>query len=261
MHEIASQPSFGYFTTALLATAAVALSSGTQFLVIGLRHQRELMYQAYAVLCICIAALALSNVLLDCATTLAQATLALRLMYASSIFSFPAFIVFVSTYTRKPVSRFAFGVILMVATGFFWFDLRAPYGLHASLSAGAPLVLPWGESLFTLKVQPSVASQAFHSLTYVVFLWALLRSWRFYRGGQARPGLLLSICLLVQFTAMLWGDIVIDIFDQPYPYLDAFAFLPFVLLMGVSLASQLRARTLQLEQTTLELRAEAETRR
>jgi diguanylate cyclase (GGDEF)-like protein len=261
MHEIASLPSFGYFTAALLATAAVALSSGMQFLVIGLRHQRELMYQAYAVLCICIAALALSNVLLDCAATLAQATLALRLMYASSIFSFPAFIVFVSTYTRKPVGRIVFGVILVVATGLFWFDLRAPYGLHAGLSAGAPMVLPWGESLFTLEVQPSIGSHVFHALTYLVFLWALRRSWKFYRDGQARPGLLLGICLLVQFFAMLWGDIAVDIFDQPYPYLDAFAFLPFVLLMGVSLASQLRARTLQLEQTTLELRAEAETRR
>lgn len=261
MHEVASQSGFGYFTAALLATAAVALSSGMQFLVIGLRHQREPMYQAYAVLCMCISALALSNAMLDCATTLPQAALALRVMYASSILSFPAFAVFVSTYTGKPVGRITFGIILALAMGFFWLNLQSSYGLHAGLSQGAPMILPWGESLFTLVVQPSTSSHVFHVLAYLVFLWALYRSWKHYRKGPSRPGLLLGACLLAQFFALLWGDIAVDMLKQPLPYLDAFAFLPFVLLMGVSLASQLRARTLQLEQTTRELRAEAEIRR
>jgi|GEM_PF-1498350 len=261
MHDIASHPGFGYFTAALLATAAVALSSGMQFLVIGLRHQREPMYQAYAMLCVCIAALALGNAMLDSATGMPQAVLAVRVMYAASTLSFPAFVVFVSTYTGKPVGRLAFGGVLVLAMGFFWVNLRAPHGLHAVLEPATPMLLPWGESLFMLSAQPSAGSHIFHALTYVAFVWALYRSWRLYRHGPQRPALLLGACLLAQFLALLWGDVVVDMLGQPVPYVDAFAFLPFVLLMGVSLASQLRARTLQLEQTTRELRAEADIRR
>src|SRR3546814_10546338 len=48
---------------------------------------------------------------------------------------------------------------------------------------------------------------------------------------------------------------------MPCPSIDAFAFLSFVLLMGLSLAGQMRAHTLQLERTASELRGEADIRR
>lgn len=262
MQGVADQLSFGCFTAALLATAAVALASGMQFLVIGLRQRREPMYLAYAVLCVCLALLAASNAILNTATSVPRAILSLRVMCAAAILSFPAIVIFVSTYTGRPTSRLARATVVVLFLGLFWLNLESPYSLlYTDLHRGDPLVLPWGESLFTLEGRASTWGYIFHGLTYVVFLWALYSSLKQYLGGQRRPSILLGICLLIQFFALLWGDIAIDALKLPYPYLDTFAFLPFVLLMGLSLASQLRTRTLQLERTTRELRAEAETRR
>ncbi|MGP1666547.1 MAG: GGDEF-domain containing protein, partial [Rhodanobacter sp.] len=246
---------------ALLATAAIALVSGLQFLVIGLRQQREPMYLAYAVLCLCLALLAFSNAMLGIASTVAGATVALRLMCSAAIVSFPSIFVFISTYTGKPVSRMTLSAVAVLSAFFLWLNLTSAHTLlYTSLQQGEPLILPWHESLYTLTGASSVQGDIFHACTYAVFLWGLYRSWIQYKTGEHWSGALLGTCLFIQFAALLWGDIAIDAMGLPYPYADSFAFLPFVLLMAVSLASQLRSRTLQLEQITLKLRAEAETR-
>jgi diguanylate cyclase (GGDEF)-like protein len=253
---------FGYFTTALLAAAAVALASGLQFLVIGLRQRRESMYLSYAMLCLCIATLALANTLLDVSTSMQQATLALRVMCGAAVLAFPALVVFVGTYTGKSVSRPVLLIVCALAAWFFALNLASPYGmLDTSLRRGAPTVLFWGETLFTVDGTRSIWGHAFYWLSYVAFFWTIYRAARQYLDGQKMSGLLLALCLLIQFSALLWGGIVVDTLGYPYPHLDVFAFLSFVLLMGLSLSTQLRLHTLQLERTALELRAEAETRR
>jgi diguanylate cyclase (GGDEF)-like protein len=262
MQYVANHLAFGYFTAALLATAAVALAAGIQFLVIGLRQRREPAHLAFAMLCLCVATLAFFSALLDVADTLAEAILALRILCAAAVLSFPALVMFVGYYTGKPVNRHAFGIVCALALWFFWLNLQSPYGmLDTSLHEGMPTVLPWGESLFTLEGTPSPWSHAFRWLSYVAFVWALYRAARQYLQGQRLRGAMLGICLSIQFLALLWGAIVVNMLGKPYPSLDAFAFLSFVLLMGLSLASQLHSHTLQLERTARELRAEAETRR
>ncbi len=262
MLGVAGPVYFGYFDVALLATAAVALASGMQFLVIGLRHRREAVHLAFAWWCLSIAVLALSSAWLDGATTNEQAIRALRCMVGAAALSFPALVLFVNNYTGKAIRGVAFNVVCAAALVFFLINLYSPYTLfYTSLNLGRPLVLPWGETLSSIEGAASTWGRAFHALSYTVFAWALYRATRQYLHGQRMAGLLLGVCLLVQFAALLWGDIVVDTLQRPYPYLDPFAFLPFVLLMGLSLATQLRARTLQLEQTTRDLRAEADTRR
>ncbi len=262
MQGVAGQIYFGYFDAALLATAAIALASGLQFLVIGLRHRREAMHLAFAWWCLSIAVLALSSAWLDNAATTVQAVRALRFMCGAAALSFPALVMFVSNYTGKPIRGVPFDVVCAVALAFFLINIYSPYTLfYTSLDLGSPTVLPWGETLSSVEGTASTWAHLFHALSYAIFIWALYRATRQYQRGQRVPGLLLGICLLVQAAALLWGDVVVDTLQRPYPYLDPFAFLPFVLLMGLSLASQLHSRTLQLEQTTRELRAEADTRR
>jgi diguanylate cyclase (GGDEF)-like protein len=262
VQEVAGQAGFGYFTAALLATAAVALASGLQFVVIGLRQRREPVYLSFGVLCLCIAGLALSNTMLDTASTMQQATVALRIMCATAVLAIPALVMFVGTYTGKPVSRAVFAIVCALALWFFWLNLRSPYSvIESSLRKGVPTVLPWGESIFTVEGTRSFWGEAFYWLSYVAFVWTLFRAGKQCLGPRRLPGILLGICLLIQFSALLWGSIVVETLDYSYPRLDVFAFLSFVLLMGLSLSSQLRLHTLQLEQTTHELRAEAETRR
>jgi diguanylate cyclase (GGDEF)-like protein len=258
---LAGPSGFGYFTAALLATAAVALASGLQFLVIGLRQRREPVYLSFALLCLCIAGLSLSDALLVVADTMPQATFAFRITCAMAVLSIPALIMFVGTYTGRPVGRVAFAIVCVLTLWLFLLNLKMPYGVfETSLGKDTPTVLPWGESLFRINGHRSIWGQIFYWLSYLVFLWTLFRAGRRCLSTPRLPGILLGLCLLIQFAALLWGSVVVDTFGYPYPRLDVFAFLSFVLLMGLSLAGQLHSRTLQLERTTHELRTEAETR-
>lgn len=254
---------FGYYSTALIAMAGLALASGVQFAVIGLWRQREPVYLSYAMLCLCIAGLGFFNARLDTATTLPAAVAALRAMITWALLSFVPWVVFVRAYTRRAGAnpRLLWATAALTAW-FIWINLSTPDTLlFSDLGGGAPIVLPWGEALFTLTGRPSPWGWLFHMFSYAVFVWALLRAWVQYREGERLRATLLGVCLLAQFAALLWGDLIVDALGYRYPYLDTFAFLPFVLLMGLSLAAQLHQRTLQLEQATHRLEAEGETRR
>jgi diguanylate cyclase (GGDEF)-like protein len=260
--DVVAHLSFGYFTAALLATAAVAFATGIQFLVISARQRRDPTHLAFAMLCLCVATLAFANAVMDAANDFALAILSLRVMCAAALLSFPALMLFVGSYTGRAVNRYLLGAVCVLSLWLFWLNLRAPYALlDIRMTEGAPLVFPWGESLYTLKGVPSIWAQVFRAFGYVVFLWALYRAARQYLQGQRLRGALLGACLLVQFLALLWGVIVVDTLGMPYPSIDVFAFLSFVLLMGLSLAGQMRTHTMQLERTASELRAEAEIRR
>ena len=170
--------------------------------------------------------------------------------------------VFVGCYTGRPANRRVLAVVCLAALVMFGLNLVQPYTVFDStLQAGAPVLLPWGESLFTLDGKRSIGGDVFRWASYAIFAWALYRAARQYRDGQRWRGAMLGLCLLIQTGALLWGAIVVSTLGKPYPPLDAFAFLSFVLLMGISLAGQLHTHTLQLEHTTIELRAEAEIRR
>jgi diguanylate cyclase len=258
----ASPITFGYYTAALVATAGIALASGTQFAVVGLWRRREAMYLSYASLCLCIAILAFANALLHTATSLAMATGALRTMIGSAAISFLPFVIFIRAYTGGPPQPRLQVAVGVLASLFVWLNLAQPGTLFFTrLAPGTGIALPWGERLYDVAGTASPWGLLFHALTYVAFLWALARAVKQMRGGEGLRGALLAICLLAQFAALLWGDVVVDALDHHYPYLDAFSFLPFVLLMGLSLAAQLHQRTVQLEQTTRRLEAEAHTRR
>ncbi len=262
MHDAAIHLTFGCFTAALLATAAVALAAGVQFLVIGLRQRFEPTYLAFAALCICIATLAVANALLDVAHDLDMAITALRVMCAAALLSLPALVLFVGGYTSRTVDRRAFIAVCALTLLLFGINLQSPYTLlDTFLQEAPPTVLPWGESLFTLEGTPSTWSHVFRWFSYAIFVWALYRAARQYLGGQRLRGALLGGCLLIQFLTLLWGMVVVSTMGKPYPSLDAFAFLFFVLLMGATLAGQIHAHAVQLERTAAELRIEAQTRR
>ncbi|HEU4671053.1 MAG TPA: EAL domain-containing protein [Dyella sp.] len=261
MVEAAGHAVFGYYTAALVATACIAVTSSIQFLIIGLRQQRDRLYLSYAMLCLSIACLSFSNALFGLAHEQARAVQMLRVMCASAAVSFPFFFTFVGTYTRRPLGSRTLLTITAIAVAFVVYNQLSPGTMFYSHISGVQSTeLPWGEWTTKVNGVPSPVGWSFHLLTYLAFAWALLMTALQFRGGDRAPAVLLGLCLLTQFAALLWGDIVIDLMGMPYPYVDAFSFLPFVLLMGLSMASQLHQRTLQLERTTRHLRAEATTR-
>ena len=253
---------FGYYTAALVATAGIALASGVQFAVIGLWRRRATIYLSYAALCFCVATLAFANALMHTASSLDVATSALRTMISAAAISFLPFVIFIRAYTGGPMQPRLLLAVGATCAFFTWLNLELPGTVFFTrLAPGTGIDLPWGERLYDLTGTPSVWGTLFHALTYIAFLWALSRAVRQMRAGEGLRGALLTICLLAQFAALLWGDVVVDALEHHYPYVDAFSFLPFVLLMGLSLATQLHQRTVQLEQTTRRLEAEAHIRR
>ncbi|HEX5305637.1 MAG TPA: EAL domain-containing protein [Dyella sp.] len=261
MEEAAAHAVFGYYTAALVATACIAVTSSIQFILIGMRQQRDRLYLSYAFLCLCIAGLAFFNALLGLAQAQHRAVEMLRGMCGAAALSFPFFFTFVSGYTGRPLKRRTLGVITAVCLGFAVLNQLAPGTMfYAHISGIQAAELPWGEWVTKINGVPSPLGWTFHLLTYLAFAWALAMVAMQFRRGDRQPAMLLGLCLTIQFAALLWGDIAIDLMGMPYPYVDAFSFLPFVLLMGLSMASQLHQRTMQLEQTTRRLRAEANTR-
>lgn len=261
MGDTAAHAVFGYYTAALVATACIALTSSLQFVLIGLRPPRDRTYLAYAALCLCIAVLSFSNAALGLATEMASAIAAIRVMCVAAALYFPPFFVFISGYTGRRISRRTLTLVVVLALAFLVLNLIQPgtmlFSHISGLQAGE---LPWGEWVSKLNGVPSPAGWTFHILTYLAFSWALAMAVAQYGRGDRLPAALLGGCLLIQFAALLWGDLVIDVLGHPYPYLDAFSFLSFVLLMSLSMAGQLYQRTLQLERATQRLHDEAETR-
>lgn len=262
MQSVAGSLTFGYFTAALLATAAIALATGLQFLLIGVRQRNDSTPLAFSLFCLCLATLAFSNALMGAASTLAVAILALRILCGAAIVALPALLLFVGCYTARPANRYVWWAVLALSLWLFLLNLISPSSaFDTHLSAGEPVVLPWGESLFTLKGTRATGGTVFRWLASAVFVWTLYRAVRQYLDGQRLRGALLGACLLLQFVAFLWTAIAVTTLGQPYPGVDSFAFLSFVLLMAALLAGQMHSHTLRLERTARDLRAEAETRR
>lgn len=259
----ASTPlSFGYFTVALLAIATLAFASSLQFLVVGIRERNDSTHLAFSALCACIAVFAFGNALMNAATSLAFATIALRVVVGAAVIAVPTMAIFVGCYTRKPLNRYGLTLLWAISLWLFWRNLQQPFGvMNVVLDEGMPLVLPWGESLFVFQGEPSWWGQAFRWLSSAVFVWALYRAARQFMDGQRLRGAMLGLCLSIQFLALLWGYIAVNTLGMRAPSLDAFAFPSFVLLMGLSLADQMHRHWLQLERTAGALQTEAEVRR
>ena len=255
--------SFGYFVTALIATAVVAAGAGLQFLLIGWRQKHDRTPLAFAALCVCAAMLAFGRAGVYSAQTHEQTLLALRILAGAALLALPALMFFVASYTGKPMRRPLVLLLLLATLAMSVLNLVEPGTVfYASVQPGALVRLPWGESLQGIDGTRSTSGRVFYAFCYAVFAWTFYRAARqCATQGQRLRGAMLLACLLVQFLALLWSVVVIDAMNRPYPATDAFAFLSFVLLMGLSLVEQMRMHTVQLERTTAQLRAEAATRR
>ncbi|MBD8872390.1 EAL domain-containing protein [Rhodanobacter sp. DHB23] len=262
MPAATSFANFGYFATALIATAAVAVAAGIQFLLVGWRRGGDRTSQAFAVLCLCVATLAFGRAGVYSAQTLPHAMLALRVLAGAVLLALPALMFFVAGYTNRPMPRRLAVAVLLLTLGMSVLNLFEPGTvMYASVQAAAPLQLPWGETLYAIDGTRSASGRVFYWLCYAAFAWTFYRALRQCAAHDQRlRGAMLLACLLVQFLALLWSTVVIDAMGRPYPATDAFAFLSFVLLMGLWLVGQMRTHTAQLERTAAQLRAEAATR-
>ena len=89
--------------------------------------------------------------------------------------------------------------------------------LFSQISGMQASELPWGEWISKLNGVPSPIGWTFHMLTYLAFAWALAMVARQFLRGERLAAALLGSCLVVQFAALLWGDLVIDVMGKPVP--------------------------------------------
>ncbi|HET8763764.1 MAG TPA: EAL domain-containing protein, partial [Rhodanobacter sp.] len=261
MHGANNPVVFGYFTAALLATAAVAFAAGIQFLLVGVRQKSDRTPLAFALLCLCAAVLAAARAGVYVSSTLSGATLALRVVAGSALVAFPLLMSFVAHYTSRRIPRGVFAAAVVLAGVLFWINLWTPFTvLDDALHVGPRLQLPWGESLYGIEGARSFTGHVFYGFSYAVFGWAMYAAMRQFHAGQRLRAALLLVCLTLQLLAVVWAAVSVDTLGMPYPAADAFAFLSFVLLMSLSLVGQMHTHTVQLERASEELRHEATTR-
>lgn len=255
--------SFGIFNVALVATAGVVFAAGILGLLLATRERREHTSIAFALLCFAAAAMTLGRVGMYTAGSLPDAISALRFTAGSGLVVLPALMWFVAAYTGRPLGRALTLVVLTLAGVMFFANLWLPWTvLDIAITPAAPLVLPWGEALYQIDTERSWSGRLYYAGSYAVFFWAIWRGLLQYRAGERRRAGLLLACLLVQFLAVLWTLFVVDTMGwSNLPALEAFAFLLFVLLMGLSLVDQMHQHVLTLERTSGQLQLEAQARR
>ncbi len=261
MVPVPAQVTFGYFSVAMLATATVAFAAGVQFLVVGLRQRKGSTALRFAVFCGCITLLAIVRTVYHLAPSLEVAVAALRWLGGVGLVSACALILFVASYTGRPVEKPVVVVVMPVVLLLFLANLFAPATIFAShVVVGTPLVLPWGEALQRLEQTPHWPGAVYAGFIYAVFAWAVYRCIRQYREGQRKQAVMLLVCLGVQLLTVFWSLYMTTVAGWNQPAYIAFAFLLFVMLMALSLIDQIHQRSVELEKTTTALRAEANAR-
>ncbi|WEN13721.1 EAL domain-containing protein [Rhodanobacter sp. AS-Z3] len=160
------------------------------------------------------------------------------------------------------MNRYLLGMLCLLSLGMFWINLSSPYGaFYTLLEEGPRMVLPWGEQLFTIKRTISTAGYVYSLLDILVIGWTFYSAARQVLAGERWRGGMLLVCLTMLVMGGSWSFILLKTLNLRSPPLDLFAFPLFVLLMGISLADQIRRRSLQLETIAGELRDEANSRR
>jgi diguanylate cyclase (GGDEF)-like protein len=246
---------------AFWVSAGIILYTGIQAAVVGFVGHRVPIYLAFAATCFCAALYQIALVGYYTADSLNAAASSLRWQYASIIFYFPAFFVFVAMYTgQQRIKTWLTVITLVFAIPLIANFTSSPYSIRfETLELAAPLQLPWGESLSRFSGSPGLYNGLVRVAYSIILFWALWRTVVQYRRGERRMALFLATCISLLFVSSIWGALI-DLNIVNSFYVAGFAYLGLALFMSISLGLELRDRTHRLHNTTLDLRREIDQR-
>jgi hypothetical protein len=253
--------SLNVIVPAFYVSAGIAFFMGVVAAVLGSIGRRVPLYLAFSLVCFPAAGFIYFSGYYHGSASLAEAAWALRWQSACGFLTVPPFVWFIALYGGQA----RYGKWLVAVTALFFalaiMSLGSPYSLRFSaVAVDEPLYLPWGERISLVSSTPDIVWQILlRGAIFSVWFWALWRCVVVFRSRRRRLAAFLGACVLLQIGSMVQGALVDFGYLQLF-YTAGFAFLALVVLMGVSMALDLRDQKFMLEITLAGLRQEIDRR-
>ncbi|MEO5560920.1 MAG: GGDEF domain-containing protein [Dokdonella sp.] len=238
----------------------MCLFAGIQFVLVGASRVKDSVYLAFGCLCLLLAGDLLLTAALFQAQSIATASMVVRAQIAFSCCIYPAAIGFIGLYSGLAHWRRWFAVAAAAFGAFFIINLFSPgSALYSSISATAPLLLPWGERVSHFDGVESYFAPAYYVVVGLCFVWALACCIALWWRGRYQRMWPLVLYLAIQFVASEHAQWVYRSGERAVTF-EVLAFLALALIMSDVLRRQLRGQTKALGASLISLRIETDRR-
>lgn len=240
----------------LWVATGMCLFAGIHFLQAGRAQANAVMFRAFGVASLAVAAYIGVGAVLQTPLEPGSAGWVERLHVATSCLIWPAGFWFLALYSKLKAWRrwvlactSVYGVLLLVA-------LAGPHSLLLyDVESLPPIVLPWGERLAQLTGSPAPLAPAYYLAVLGAFCWAFWRCLALWKMGDRRRARPLVAYLVLQVIASGYAEYY-TIYPKPVLGWDALPFVALVLLLSRTLSLELRGYAVALDASNQSLREE-----
>ena len=244
------------YVPALWIGCGVCLLAGVQFLLIGTSQAKKYVYTAFGCLCVLAAGYLLLTAALYQTHSAAWASTVVRVQIAFACGIYPAAVGFFGLYAELVYWRRWFVLTAAVFGTFFIINLFSPASaLYSSISAAAPLLLPWGEQVSHFSGIESSFAPAYYVAVAACFVWSVGCCVALWRRGRRRRMWPLVLYLVIQIVTFEHAQFVYRTGTRSITF-EVLAFLALVLIMSDVLRRRLRWQRKALSASLADLRVE-----
>lgn len=234
---------------AFYVSAGLALYTAIHSLIFVSNRDRVSLNLALALVSLSLAGFQITHAFYYQATTVAEGSLALKFQlffYFAALASGYAFIALYSEYRiMNPVLILLvliFGILLPL-------NFYAPHSLRfTTLEVGAPLRMPWGETLRMFSGTPSIWNSIIRFIHFGLLGFIGWRSWVLFRQRKHVSAILLGISTVLFLLAAIWG-VLIDLGRVNSIYPGGFVFVVLMIMMSISLAQDRKRDVIELKRS------------
>jgi diguanylate cyclase (GGDEF)-like protein/PAS domain S-box-containing protein len=205
----------------------------------GARRPQDRTHLLFAGMCALTALHGLANGLGYQATTVADATLALKWGLGAAMLFFAVLPWFIAEYTGLRPKRLliAYSVLL---PGFFVLNAVQPFSLqYQDIQAIERLRLPWGEAISLPVGHTNPWFALALAMAYLAYGFAFYALVRFYRRGRRRAALIMMFAIGLKLLASTQG-ILVRLGVSHFIHLGPFGYLGMVIVMSMALNHEVR---------------------
>lgn len=208
-------------------------------LIAGVRRPVDRTHLLFAAMCALTALHGVANGLGYQATTVAEATLALKWGLGAAMLFFAVFPWFIAEYTGLRPKRLLVAYSMLLP-GFLALNTALPFSLqYQAIRAIEHLRLPWGETISLPVGHTNPWFALALVLAFLAYGFAFYALVRFYRSGHRRTALIMMFAIGLKLLASTQG-ILVRLGVSHFIHLGPFGYLGMVIVMSMALNYELR---------------------
>lgn len=244
------------FVSLIWVGSGISLFASLQFVVFGMMRRQEQVFLAFGVLCFLLGVYMMLSAQWYHTVSVTNIAVLSQLEMGIICLVYPVFVWFLSLYTGHITSKKVMIPVCLLFGGLFIVNIfSANSFLYSSSAEDAPIYLPWGEVVSHFELQTGPFAWPYYAATYAVFFWSLLRCVNLWKNNLKLRALSITAYLFLQILIIVHAELV-DNLNWRTVYFGEFPFLFLVILVSITLARELKNRSLVLEKTVRELRDE-----